>query len=245
MRRYARRTHAPRSRPVVFSEACPFSGCPSAARAARGSRQWPRWTPRPIGAPNPAVRLAFSLVAFFLLPSSGRICFAAGSRIAAMRTSQLGSCQVGTLLADAPMRLLSTRAISRIDRKSPATARKRSPAAAGCVMARTCRSATSRTSTRPKEIRGQPGMAPSIRRCTIEDRRRIIGPQDRAEHAHRIDDGELQRSAIVGEEIPGRALGQGLRFHVGEDVVAIGVRPVRLIQRRFPWLPAIADRRER
>src|SRR5689334_11396370 len=50
---------------------------------------------------QPSRRLAFSPVAFLLLPSSGRICLTAGSRSAAMRTSQFGSGKVGTLLADA------------------------------------------------------------------------------------------------------------------------------------------------
>ena len=56
---------------------------------------------------QPSMRLAFSLVAFRILPSSGRICFTAGSRHAAMRTNQSGSCRVGTLRADAPIRSFS------------------------------------------------------------------------------------------------------------------------------------------
>ena len=42
-----------------------------------------------------------------------------------------GSCRVGTRLAAAPRRAFSTLAISSIDMKSPATARKRSPLAGG------------------------------------------------------------------------------------------------------------------
>src|ERR1700739_4094828 len=48
---------------------------------------------------HPSTRCAFSLVAFFHLPSSGIICVTAGSRNAASRTSQLGNCRVGTRLA--------------------------------------------------------------------------------------------------------------------------------------------------
>src|SRR6267378_8412590 len=40
---------------------------------------------------QPSTRVAFSLVEFFILPSSGRICFTAELRIAAIRTSQSGS----------------------------------------------------------------------------------------------------------------------------------------------------------
>ncbi len=51
---------------------------------------------------QPSKRLAFSLVAFFTLPTSGRISFMAGSRSAAMRKSQSGSWRLGALLADEP-----------------------------------------------------------------------------------------------------------------------------------------------
>jgi hypothetical protein len=47
---------------------------------------------------RPSSRLAFSLVVFFRLPSSGSTSFIAGSRSAARRTSQLGSWRAGTLL---------------------------------------------------------------------------------------------------------------------------------------------------
>ena len=99
---------------------------------------------------QPSRCLAFSLVAFLVLPSSGRMSLIAGSRNEAKRTSQLGNCRVGTLFAASPMRFLSTLAMSRMAMKSPATARNRSPLAAGFVIARKCKSATSRTSTTPK-----------------------------------------------------------------------------------------------
>jgi len=67
------------------------------------------------------------------------ICFTTGSRSAASRTSQLGNCRVGTLFAATPMRFFRIVAMSSIDRKSPATARKRLPLAAGSVIARICR----------------------------------------------------------------------------------------------------------
>ena len=74
---------------------------------------------------QPSMRRAFSLLAFFDLPSSGTACRASGLNQAATRTSQSGSCRVGTLRATAPMRSRSTLAMSSIDMKSPATARKR------------------------------------------------------------------------------------------------------------------------
>jgi len=48
-----------------------------------------------------------------------------------------------------------------------ATAMNRSPAAWGWVIARTCRSATSRTSETPIWIRGAPGSEPSSSLLTI------------------------------------------------------------------------------
>ena len=113
---------------------------------------------------QPSVRLALSLLALFILPSSGTICCTARSRIAAMRSSQLGSTLVGTRLAASPMFARSTWAISLMLMNLPATARKRWPLAAGLIMARRCKSATSRTSTAPKQRRGTPGKSPSIRR---------------------------------------------------------------------------------
>ena len=59
-----------------------------------------------------------------------------GGPRAVARTSQLGNLKVRTRRAVAPIRAFSTHATSCIDMKSPATARKRSPFAAGCVIAR-------------------------------------------------------------------------------------------------------------
>jgi hypothetical protein len=69
-------------------------------------------------------------------------------------------------LAAPPMRAFSTFAISSIDITSPDTAMNRSPFAAGSVIARRCRSATSRTSTTPKYNFGHP-RPPRIKRFTI------------------------------------------------------------------------------
>ena len=63
-------------------------------------------------------------------PSSGRICFTAGSAKAASFTSQSGRVRSGTRRASSPRRARRTCAIS-VPMKSPAVARKRSPAAAG------------------------------------------------------------------------------------------------------------------
>ena len=74
---------------------------------------------------------------------------------------------------------------------SPATARKRWPAASGCVIARTCRSATSRTSTPVSEPGGSTGTRPSRRRaagprstprsrCRARGRRWAPGSRSRA-----------------------------------------------------------------
>jgi hypothetical protein len=76
----------------------------------------------------------------------------AGSTIATARTIQSGSSRVGTFLAASPSRVLSTFAISSIDIAVPfsATATNRSPFAAGLVIARRCRSATSHPTPRAR-----------------------------------------------------------------------------------------------
>ena len=58
---------------------------------------------------QPSKRRAFSFVPFFTLPSSGRNCRSPGSPSAAMRTSQSGSCSVGTRLPASPIRRFSNR----------------------------------------------------------------------------------------------------------------------------------------
>src|ERR1700722_2267046 len=110
---------------------------------------------------QPSSRRAFSLLALFCCPSCGRISRTAGFFSADSRTSQSGTSRVGTRAASAPRCSLSTRAICASDMAAPARARKRSPLAAGSLMARRCRSATSRTSTTPNCSRGLAGIAPS------------------------------------------------------------------------------------
>src|SRR4029453_3119912 len=69
--------------------------------------------------------------------------------MAPTRAIQSGSSRVGAFFAASLSRDLSSRAMSSIAIALPfsATAMKRSPFAAECVIARRCRSATSRTST--------------------------------------------------------------------------------------------------
>ncbi len=55
-----------------------------------------------------------------------------------------------------------------------------------------------------------------------QDRRRIVGPQHRAEHADRIDHGQLQAAALLGDEVPRGALGQRLGLHVGRTSSPFG-----------------------
>ena len=91
---------------------------------------------------QPNIRLAFSLVAFFLFPSSGRISFIAGSRIAAHPVWQFPRRYPFCQHAHAALQHLGD-----IKHRHEIAGR---PLAAGCVIARICRSATSRTSTAPK-----------------------------------------------------------------------------------------------
>src|ERR1700733_9846192 len=71
------------------------------------------------------------------------------------------------LAALAPSRRFSIFATSTIHRLSPEIEMKRSPFAAWCVMARRCRSATSRTSTKPELIFGHPGTVAGIWRRVV------------------------------------------------------------------------------
>lgn len=102
---------------------------------------------------QPGKRMAVSLLALMVLPSSLAMPFHPRFLRAATRTSQFGSSHVDTLLPALPMRRRSTFATSLIHKLSPAIAKSRSPLAAGCVMARPCRSATSRTSTKRSRCR--------------------------------------------------------------------------------------------
>jgi hypothetical protein len=89
------------------------------------------------------------------------------SKTEARRTSGVGSSRFGTFFArSGGSDSRSQSPISRTQRKSSPRARKRSPAASGAVIARTCRSATSRTSTSPKATFGMPGIEPSMSRLT-------------------------------------------------------------------------------
>ena len=78
-----------------------------------------------------------------------------------------------------------------------------------------------------------------------QNRGRIIRPKNRPEHADRIDDRKLEAAALLGDEIPGRALGYRFRFHVSGQVVAMKVRPVRLVERRILLFVAVSYCRER
>src|SRR6202012_893114 len=64
---------------------------------------------------QPSMRRAFALVAFFVFRSSEMICFTAGSRSDASRTSQFGNSRAGTLRAAAPMCSFKILAICRIE----------------------------------------------------------------------------------------------------------------------------------
>ena len=70
-----------------------------------------------------------------VLSSSGTIERSVGLNRAAARISQLGNSRVGTFFAASPSLALSTLAISSIDINPPDTAMKRSPFAAGSVIA--------------------------------------------------------------------------------------------------------------
>ncbi len=68
----------------------------------------------------------------------------------------------------------------------------------------------------------------------------IVGSEDGAEHAHRVDDGKLEGAAFAGDEIPGGTFGQGLRFRVGGHV-AVEVAPILLREWRRLRRMAIAN----
>jgi len=63
---------------------------------------------------HPSMRSAFALVAWRVLSSSGSNGRMVGSNSATKRTSQFGSCRVGTFFAASPRRASSTVAMSSI-----------------------------------------------------------------------------------------------------------------------------------
>ena len=161
---------------------------------------------------QPSMRRAFSLVAFFVLPSSGTICRTDGSASDASRTSQIGQ-----LAGRHAARRCRPDAISgqcnlaqghEIAGQWPETVR---PWPAG----RSWRAGAGRRhrARRPRrsDICGRPGSAPSIKRWTTGIEVEIVGPEDGPEHADRIDDGEFQRRP-PSDEIPCGALGERLRL---------------------------------
>jgi hypothetical protein len=113
---------------------------------------------------QPRIRIAFAFDDFRTLPRSGTIERSDGSKHDASRGVQLGITRVGMSLAAPLNRARNTFATSWILITSPATAKKRCPAATGSTIARMCKSATSRTSTTTNEIYGVPGIEPSIKR---------------------------------------------------------------------------------
>jgi hypothetical protein len=84
---------------------------------------------------QPKTRRAFAFEEFLTFPNSGKIVFTAGSRSDAIQISQSGTRRVGTRLAAVPKFSFNNFAMSCIDTHSPATARNRSPFAAGSVIA--------------------------------------------------------------------------------------------------------------
>ena len=161
---------------------------------------------------QPSMRLAFWLVPFFGLPSSGRICFTAGSRSAAMRTSQLGSWRVGTFLADAPRRRFEH--LGDVEHRSEITGdRKESFAFSGRIGHGADVQIGDVAHVHDTEIQLRTTWQSAVHQALYdEDRSRIVGPQDRTEHSHRVNNGELETAAFVGDEVPSGTLGQSLRF---------------------------------
>src|SRR6201996_1128804 len=72
----------------------------------------------------------------------------------------------------------------------------------------------------------------------------IVGSEDGAEHAHRVDDGKLESAAFASNEIPCGTFGQGLRFWISGHV-AVEVAPILLREWRRLRGMAIADGSER
>jgi hypothetical protein len=85
-----------------------------------------------------------------------------GSKIAIARMSRFGAVRVGTLRAASPSRSRRIAATSGIHRNS-SVEMKRSPPAAGLVIARMWRSATSRTSTNVNPSLGAAGIPSTSR----------------------------------------------------------------------------------
>ena len=116
--------------------------------------------------------------------------------------------------------------------------------ARACVSARTCRSATSRTSTtREGRLRQHRQGAVQQRlddaRSTSRSRRRA-----RAEDADRVDRPSARGRRRAADELPGGALGERLGLDVGAAAAVGSVQSVST-KGRAGWLGAVLDRGER
>ena len=74
-----------------------------------------------------------------------------------------------------------------------------------------------------------------------EDGGGVVGAEDRAEDAYGIDDGELEVSCFVRDEVPGGAFGEGFGFDVRGEVFAVEIGPVGFVEGGLLRRLAVAD----
>ena len=146
---------------------------------------------------QPSRRLAFSLVAFFILPSSGRICFTAGS------THRGDAHQpVGQLPGRHSLGRRAHAALQHLgdveDRQEIAGDGEEAFALGGGMSHGADVQVGDVAHIDDAEIEPRAAGHGAVHQALHqEDRGRIVGPQDRAEHAHRIDDGKLEVAAFA------------------------------------------------
>ena len=118
----------------------------------------------------------------------------AGLSAAAARTDLVGQHVAGTMRGGvAEVLAQDRRDVGDRDAVARGARGSARPAAAGSVIARRCRSATSRTSTTANDRRGMPGAHPALEQSADHlDRGGAVGAEHRAEDADGVDDGQLQ-----------------------------------------------------
>ena len=123
----------------------------------------------------------------------------------------------------------------------PSVAMYRWPAAAGAVMARRCRSTTSRTSTMPNHRSGHAGRPPSSSRVIRLSEDVAPGASAGPKIARRVHRGQRPGPALGVDEVPGRPLGQRLRRDVGAHRAPPMRGPARLVERLVLRRVAVVD----
>ena len=190
---------------------------------------------------QPRRRRAFSLVAFLCLPSSGRICLMAGSARDAMVTMKSGSSRAGTLCGG--FAHAGFEDFGDVEHGDEVAGDGQEALASGGRVGHSAEVEVGYVADVDcAEVNARDAGDGSVHHALDdEDGGGVVGAEDRAEDAYGIDDGELEVSAFVGDEVPGGAFGEGFRFDVGGEVFAVEIGPVGFVEGGLLGRLAVAD----